>query len=217
VSLVYEAFCWLVRLVVLRGRRDRSKDVELLVLRKELEVLRRQAPRPQLGDRDRVVLAALSRVLPRTRWSVFVVSQSRWLTDPRRKPSAAAPRLDPVESPAEPGRAGTTRSSDALPTLAAITEPHGAAARMHLEVARAITHASAASTRSHTAPRGANVLGLRRTLANLREQRTIPETRGGSVCGPGAEAKERTRGTSLYAVLRTCGLMATQGGAACRG
>ena len=66
-SLVYEVLCWLVRLVVLRARRDRSKDVELLVLRKELEVLRRQVPHPRLGDRDRVVLAALSLWVPKTR------------------------------------------------------------------------------------------------------------------------------------------------------
>ena len=36
----YEVFGWLVRLLVVRGRRDRSKDVEILVLRKQLEVLR---------------------------------------------------------------------------------------------------------------------------------------------------------------------------------
>ena len=83
-SLVYEAFCWLVRLVVLRARRDRSKDIEHLVLRKELEILRRQVPHPRLGDRDRIVLAALSRVLPRTRWLVFVVTPATLLRWHRR-------------------------------------------------------------------------------------------------------------------------------------
>ena len=83
-SLVYEAFCWLVRLVVLRARRDRSKDIEHLVLRKELEILRRQVPHPRLGDRDRIVLAALSRVLPRTRWSVFLVTPATLLRWHRR-------------------------------------------------------------------------------------------------------------------------------------
>jgi hypothetical protein len=42
VAMIYELFCAVVRLLVLRGRRDRSKDVEILVLRKQLEVFGRQ-------------------------------------------------------------------------------------------------------------------------------------------------------------------------------
>lgn len=64
VAIIYEVFCAVVRLLVLRGRRDRSKDVEILVLRKQLHVLRRQVPHPRLEDRDRMVLAGLSRVRP---------------------------------------------------------------------------------------------------------------------------------------------------------
>jgi putative transposase len=45
-----------------------------VVLRHELSILRRQAKRPQLRQADRVLLAALSRVLPRRSWSVFLVS-----------------------------------------------------------------------------------------------------------------------------------------------
>ena len=39
-SLVYEVFCRILALIALRGGRDRSKDVEILALRKQLEVLR---------------------------------------------------------------------------------------------------------------------------------------------------------------------------------
>jgi hypothetical protein len=54
VGCIYEVFGWLVELLVVRGRRDRSKDVEILVLRKQLEVLRRQVHHPRFGHRDRV-------------------------------------------------------------------------------------------------------------------------------------------------------------------
>src|SRR6266571_1254852 len=58
-----------------------SKDVEILVLRHQLKVLRRQAGRPRLRRLDRVFLAAASRVLPRPSWPSFLVSPQtlqRW-------------------------------------------------------------------------------------------------------------------------------------------
>ena len=79
--LVYQLLCRILELIVLRGRRDRSKDVEILVLRKQLEVLRRQVSRPRFDDHDRVVLAALRRVLDRGRWPAFFVTLAtllRW-------------------------------------------------------------------------------------------------------------------------------------------
>jgi putative transposase len=60
--LIFVRLCgWLVLL----GRSSASKDVELLVLRHELAVLRRGNPRPGLDWADRAVLAALIRQLPR--------------------------------------------------------------------------------------------------------------------------------------------------------
>ncbi|MET7338797.1 integrase core domain-containing protein [Nonomuraea sp. NPDC005650] len=64
-------------------RSDPSKDVELLVLRHENQVLRRQlGGRPRWGHADRLWLAALSRLVHRRRWvEVFAVTPAtilRW-------------------------------------------------------------------------------------------------------------------------------------------
>jgi putative transposase len=50
------------------------KGLEIVVLRHELAVLRRQAARPDLKPADRVFLAAASRLLPRASWRSFVVT-----------------------------------------------------------------------------------------------------------------------------------------------
>jgi putative transposase len=62
--LFYLVFCQLVNLLLLLGRSSASKDIELLVLRHEVAVLRRANPKPRLDWADRTVFAALVRRLP---------------------------------------------------------------------------------------------------------------------------------------------------------
>jgi hypothetical protein len=101
--LVYLVFSRLMRWVVLLARDSAANDVELLVLRHEVAVLRRRVARPRVDWADRAVLARLARLLPRRLWGgVFVrpgtllrwhrdLVRERWAYPSRRgRPSIAA-------------------------------------------------------------------------------------------------------------------------------
>jgi putative transposase len=83
-SLCYLAFRCVLRLVLLRPRSSEFKELEIVVLRHQLAVLRRQASRPQLTQTDRLFLAAASRFLPRARWPSFAVTPRTLLRWHRR-------------------------------------------------------------------------------------------------------------------------------------
>jgi putative transposase len=84
VSALYVVVCRLLELIVLLGRSDRAKELEILVLRHELSILRRQTGRPRFDPRDRLLLAAPSRMLPRRSWGVFLVRPETLLRWQRR-------------------------------------------------------------------------------------------------------------------------------------
>jgi putative transposase len=71
----------MLALILLRCRSEEFKELEIVVLRHELEILRRQTRRPELRPADRAFLAAASRLLPRKRWRSLFVSRDtllRW-------------------------------------------------------------------------------------------------------------------------------------------
>jgi putative transposase len=83
-SLVYMVIRWVLQLAALRGRPSEFKDLEIVVLRHELAILRRRTRRPQMTWTDRIFLAATSRLLPRTRWQSFIITPATLLAWHRR-------------------------------------------------------------------------------------------------------------------------------------
>jgi putative transposase len=75
---------------------DREKDLEILVLRHQLKVLKRKAGRPRLRPMDRLLLAAVARVLSKERWASLMVKPQtllRWHSElVRRKWTCRAKR-----------------------------------------------------------------------------------------------------------------------------
>ncbi|MFF1692265.1 integrase core domain-containing protein [Streptomyces sp. NPDC058257] len=82
--LLYLAFLKVLGWVALLARSEAAKNAEILVLRHQLAVLRRQVARPRPSWADRAVIAALARLLPKTlRGHLFVTPGTllRWHTD----------------------------------------------------------------------------------------------------------------------------------------
>jgi putative transposase len=83
-SLLYLILGHVLRLLLLLMRGDGSKELEIIALRHQVAVLRRQVHRPDLNDADRALLAALSPLLPRRSWEMFFVTPTtllRWHRD----------------------------------------------------------------------------------------------------------------------------------------
>jgi putative transposase len=80
-SFLYLMTRRIARMVLGHLRSEHAKDIEIAILRHQLKVLRRQVKRPEFQPADRAVLAVLSRALPRSHWSAFLVTPGtilRW-------------------------------------------------------------------------------------------------------------------------------------------
>jgi putative transposase len=131
-QLIYQIFAKLLGLLVLRARSNAAKEIEILVLRHQLAVLRRRTRQPRLSWADRALIAALTRLLPKPRrlgllvtpatilrWHRQLVTR-RWTTQPVRPVDRPSPLACAPWSCAWPprirrgGTGGSTASSRGL-------------------------------------------------------------------------------------------------------
>ena len=123
VSFCYVLLRWLLEFVALYGRSKDFTELEIIVLRHELAVLRRTTRRPPTTVVDRMFLAAASRLLPRSRWQSFIVIPETLLRWHRRlSPFCASPPVTAREVRAtwSPNSGSTRLFSDSATDFPAI-------------------------------------------------------------------------------------------------
>ena len=141
-SILYQLVRCLLGLAAVLVRRDLSKDAELLVLRHENAVLRRQVARVRYTPGDRAWLAALSRLLPRRRWAaIFPVTPATVLVWHRKLVS----RKWDYTARRRPGRPPTATAVKKLVLRMARENPTWGHRRVQGELVR-LGHRIAAST-----------------------------------------------------------------------
>jgi transposase len=142
ISVVYLLLRCLLGCLTVLARDEVTKDVELLVLRHENAVLRRQISRVRYQPGDRLWLAALSRLLPRSRWGeVFMVTPATLLAWHRR---LVARKWD-YSSRRRPGRPSTAIAIRKLVIRMATDNPTWGHRRVQGELIR-LGHPIASST-----------------------------------------------------------------------
>jgi putative transposase len=132
-KIVYMLTCRVLGLAALGFRCDRAKDAELLVLRHENAVLRRNVGRVRYEPGDRVWFAALARLLPRRRWTgIFPVTPATLLAWHRK---LARGKYD-TSKRRKPGRPPTAPGIARLVVRLARENPQWGHRRIHGELAK---------------------------------------------------------------------------------
>jgi putative transposase len=141
-SSIYLIVRSLLACLMVLGRGEVSKDAELLVLRHENAVLRRQDRRIRYRPGDRLWLAALARLIPRHRWGeVFLVTPATLLAWHRRLVTGKWG----YTSRRHPGRPPTAAAIRKLVIRIATDNPRWGHRRVQGELVR-LGHSIAAST-----------------------------------------------------------------------
>ncbi|MGB5757534.1 MAG: hypothetical protein WBM50_11515 [Acidimicrobiales bacterium] len=135
--IFYRLIAALARLAVRSGR---SKDLEIIVLRHQLAVLRRQIDRPALNDNDRTLLGSIAAALPRPKRSGWIVTPDTLLRWHRRRIARHWTQTTP-----RPGRPATAPELRRLIVRLASENPTWGYRRIHGELA-GLGHRLASST-----------------------------------------------------------------------
>ncbi|MHB1519603.1 MAG: hypothetical protein ACYCYQ_15205, partial [Acidimicrobiales bacterium] len=129
-SFLYRSFCRVLQLIRLVGRSDMDLAIEVVMLRHEVAVLRRQVHRPALEPADRAVLTGLARLLSRDRLGSLFVQPATLL---RWHRALVTKRWTYPHRP--PGRPGIAKGTTALVLQLAKENPTWGYRRIHGELA----------------------------------------------------------------------------------
>ena len=135
--VLYRLIATLARLAVRSGR---SKDLEIIVLRHQVAVLRRQIERPAINNDDRILLGAIAASLPRPQRTHWIVTPDTLLRWHRRRISRHW-----TQHTRRPGRPSTAIELRRLVLRLAAENPTWGYRRIHGELA-GLGHHLASST-----------------------------------------------------------------------